>query len=203
MSDCLWKYISDIPTLLYRYLFVSLRDAGDGQPLCLFGIDNSNAVHEFNQTPWNKSYFKSRHLISFQLRGEEYVKGDFVKCLFDDVFVYMIDDLTHSKIDCQAITSFNFVPILNVVARRFVGVHHCLGETGQIPPADAKGFIEIDTVVFAASLISKKIEAQCQYRLNDQKMFVPAQSEATQLTFKEVEQGNNFLVLIFQFQHRV
>ena len=66
---------------IVQQIFTSPKflDAGDGEPLFVFGQTQRINSLEFNDTHLNTHYFKYRNFLSFINEGLEYCIGDFVR----------------------------------------------------------------------------------------------------------------------------
>ena len=77
---------------------MATRDAGDGSPMFMFGMNPQDRVYEFNSSPFVQSHLKYCRNISFIHKSREYVVGDFVETKSRSI--YRIEHLYYEK-DCD------------------------------------------------------------------------------------------------------
>ena len=125
------------------HVFLKYRNIGNDIPLFLFGRANSDAVYEFNESPFNREHFKYSRLLSFEHNNEEFKVGDFicVKKKEDKVFQilaigYQKNDKLHPDL-CFSASEFTRAASFYTYHRRYkkpsrIGVNEYIQEEGKI-----------------------------------------------------------------------
>ena len=117
------------------------RDAGDGFPLLLYGVDNeTNEVREFNQTPFVKQYYKYRKLMSTMLKGREIQIGDFVRHKTKKYRVYRIDEFSYEVNSNNESKGIGHVFQLTAICKEFIEAAQMPRRFRIEPPQDCHAY---------------------------------------------------------------